>query len=100
MMTSPNTLGIFNPHIKEIADIAHSKGALMYYDGANLNAILGKCKPGDLGFDVVHINLHKTFATPHGAGGPGAGPVGVVESLKPFLPVPFIVKDQDEKNTS
>jgi glycine dehydrogenase subunit 2 len=92
MMTCPNTVGLFNPHIKEIADIAHSHDALMYYDGANLNAILGKVRPGDVGFDVIHVNLHKTFGTPHGGGGPGSGPVGVVEALRPFLPTPKVVK--------
>lgn len=86
MLTVPNTLGIFNPYIKEVCNIAHSYDALMYYDGANLNAILGVVRPGDLGFDVTHLNLHKTFATPHGGGGPGSGPVGVKEFLKPFLP--------------
>jgi glycine dehydrogenase subunit 2 len=95
MMTCPNTLGLFNPHIKEISDIAHSFDALMYYDGANLNAIMGKVKPGDVGFDVVHVNLHKTFGTPHGGGGPGAGPVGVKKALIPFLPQPRIVMDDD-----
>ena len=92
MLTCPNTLGIFNPHIKEISDIAHEAGAIMYYDGANLNAIMGKARPGDLGFDVVHLNLHKTFATPHGGGGPGSGPVGVSERLAEFLPVPRVVR--------
>ncbi|WP_331774373.1 aminomethyl-transferring glycine dehydrogenase subunit GcvPB [Sulfurospirillum sp. 1612] len=86
MMTVPNTLGLFNPKIKEICDIAHAHDALMYYDGANLNAILGFIRPGDIGFDVVHLNLHKTFATPHGGGGPGAGPVGVKKELIAFLP--------------
>ncbi len=86
MMTVPNTLGIFNPKIKEICNIAHQNDALMYYDGANLNAILGIIRPGDIGFDVIHLNLHKTFATPHGGGGPGAGPVGVNEKLIEFLP--------------
>ncbi|HNW91284.1 MAG TPA: aminomethyl-transferring glycine dehydrogenase subunit GcvPB [bacterium] len=95
MMTSPDTLGLFNPRIREIADLAHAAGALMYYDGANLNAILGKVRPGDVGFDVVHINLHKTFATPHGGGGPGAGPVGVVEKLIPYLPLPRVVRAKD-----
>jgi len=94
MMTCPNTLGLFNPHIKEIADIAHSHDALMYYDGANLNAIMGKVRPGDVGFDVVHVNLHKTFGTPHGGGGPGSGPVGVKKALVPFLPMPRIVHDE------
>jgi glycine dehydrogenase subunit 2 len=93
MMTCPNTLGLFNPHIKEIADIAHGHDALMYYDGANLNAIMGKVKPGDVGFDVIHVNLHKTFGTPHGGGGPGSGPVGVKKALIPFLPTPRIVKN-------
>jgi glycine dehydrogenase subunit 2 len=92
MLTCPNTLGIFNARIKEITDLAHSVDALVYYDGANLNAILGKCRPGDIGFDVVHINLHKTFATPHGGGGPGAGPVGVGEKLVDFLPVSRVMK--------
>ncbi|MBD3426771.1 MAG: aminotransferase class V-fold PLP-dependent enzyme [Candidatus Omnitrophica bacterium] len=95
MLTCPNTAGVFNPHIKEITDIAHEAGALMYYDGANLNAILGKARPGDLGFDVVHLNLHKTFATPHGGGGPGSGPVGVKEHLAPFLPTSRVIKRKD-----
>jgi glycine cleavage system P protein (glycine dehydrogenase) subunit 2 len=95
MLTCPNTLGIFNPHIKEISDIAHDKGALMYYDGANLNAIMAKARPGDLGFDIVHLNLHKTFATPHGGGGPGAGPVGVKEYLAEFLPTSRVIKRKD-----
>ncbi len=97
MMTCPNTLGLFNPHIKEISDIAHSHDALMYYDGANLNAIMGKVKPGDVGFDVIHVNLHKTFGTPHGGGGPGSGPVGVKNALIPFLPQPRIIMDEDGK---
>ncbi|SNB47755.1 aminomethyl-transferring glycine dehydrogenase subunit GcvPB [Geobacter sp. DSM 9736] len=92
MMTCPNTLGLFNPHIKEICDIAHEHDALMYYDGANLNAILGKVRPGDVGFDVIHVNLHKTFGTPHGGGGPGSGPVGVKKSLVPFLPTPRVIR--------
>jgi glycine dehydrogenase subunit 2 len=87
MMTNPNTLGLFNPHIAEIAQAAHQVDALMYYDGANLNAIMGYAKPADLGFDIVHLNLHKTFGTPHGGGGPGAGPVGVVQSLVDYLPI-------------
>lgn len=95
MMTCPNTLGLFNPHIKEISDIAHGHDALMYYDGANLNAIMGKVKPGDVGFDVIHVNLHKTFGTPHGGGGPGSGPVGVKKALIPFLPQPRIVMTGD-----
>ncbi len=95
MLTCPNTAGVFNPHIKNIADLTHEAGGQMYYDGANLNAILGKARPGDLGFDVVHLNLHKTFATPHGGGGPGAGPVGVKEHLAPFLPTSRVVKRKD-----
>jgi glycine dehydrogenase subunit 2 len=95
MLTCPDTLGIFNPRIKEITDLAHGVGALMYYDGANLNAMLGKCRPGDIGFDVIHLNLHKTFATPHGGGGPGAGPVGVSERLVDFLPIARVVKRTD-----
>ena len=95
MLTCPNTLGLFNPHIKEITDLTHEAGGLVYYDGANLNAILGKARPGDLGFDVVHVNLHKTFGTPHGGGGPGAGPVGVKQELVPFLPISRVEKRQD-----
>ena len=86
MLTVPNTLGIYNKRIKEICDLAHSYDAMMYYDGANMNAIMGVARPGDIGFDVIHINVHKTFATPHGGGGPGSGPVGVNEKLAPFLP--------------
>ncbi|RXJ68445.1 glycine dehydrogenase (aminomethyl-transferring) [Halarcobacter ebronensis] len=86
MLTVPNTLGIYNKKIKEICTLAHEYGAMMYYDGANMNAIMGVARPGDIGFDVMHINVHKTFATPHGGGGPGSGPVGVNEKLKPFLP--------------
>ena len=95
MMTCPNTLGLFERDIVEISRLAHAKGALMYYDGANLNALLGQCRPGDLGFDVVHINLHKTFATPHGGGGPGSGPVGVKPELAPYLPTSLVVKRGD-----
>jgi glycine dehydrogenase subunit 2 len=95
MLTSPNTLGLFNSDIHTLADKAHAVGALLYYDGANLNAILGKCRPGDLGFDVVHLNLHKTFATPHGGGGPGSGPVGVKKALMPYLPTSLIVQRRD-----
>ena len=93
MLTNPNTLGLFEQEIEEIARIVHGVGGLVYYDGANLNAILGRCRPGDMGFDIVHINTHKTFATPHGGGGPGAGPVGVVEELVPFLPAPIVQRD-------
>ncbi len=92
MLTNPNTLGLFDEHILEIAEIVHNAGGLLYYDGANLNAIMGKVRPGDLGFDVVHFNLHKTFSTPHGMGGPGAGPIGVKKFLEPFLPVPTVGK--------
>ncbi len=95
MLTSPNTLGLFNPHVKEICDLIHSVDGLTYYDGANLNAIVGKVRPGDLGFDIVHLNLHKTFATPHGGGGPGAGPVGVLQKLVDYLPVSTVIKRQD-----
>lgn len=90
MMTNPNTLGLFEENILEISEIMHQNGSLLYYDGANFNAIMGYTNPKLMGFDVVHINLHKTFATPHGGGGPGAGPIGVVEKLKDFLPVPLI----------
>ena len=95
MMTNPNTLGIFNTHIEKIASIAHAADALLYYDGANLNAILGKFRPGDAQFDVMHVNVHKTFATPHGGGGPGAGPVGVKKHLEEFLPISRIVRRSD-----
>lgn len=95
MMTNPNTLGIFEHNIPEIARLVHECGGLMYYDGANFNPILGVCRPGDMGFDVMHINLHKTFATPHGGGGPGSGPVGVRKGLEPFLPNPHVVKGED-----
>jgi glycine dehydrogenase subunit 2 len=95
MLTCPNTLGLFDPNIKEICDLIHSVDGLAYYDGANLNAIVGKARPGDFGFDIVHINLHKTFATPHGGGGPGAGPVGVTNKLLDYLPVSVVVKRND-----
>ena len=93
MLTNPNTLGIFEKNIDEIARIVHKAGGLLYYDGANLNPLLCKVRPGDMGFDIVHINIHKTFSTPHGGGGPGAGPVGVTEELSKFLPIPRIVSD-------
>ena len=96
MLTNPSTLGVFERRIKEIAGIVHDAGGLLYYDGANLNAILGKVRPGDMGFDVIHMNLHKTFSTPHGGGGPGAGPVGVSERLEPFLPLPLVGKDGED----
>ena len=95
MSTNPNTLGLFEKEIVRIAEIAHRHDALMYYDGANLNGLMGICKPGEMGFDIVHVNLHKTFSTPHGGGGPGAGPVGVKEKLAPFLPVPLVEKEGD-----
>jgi glycine dehydrogenase subunit 2 len=94
MLTNPNTLGLFEEEIERITEVIHGIGGLVYYDGANLNAILGRCRPGDMGFDIVHINTHKTFATPHGGGGPGAGPVGVTEALVPFLPVPRVERDE------
>jgi glycine dehydrogenase subunit 2 len=91
MLTNPSTLGLFDENIEEIAEIFHGAGALMYYDGANLNAVCGISRPGDMGFDVVHINLHKTFSQPHGGGGPGGGPIAVRKALEPFLPVPVVV---------
>jgi len=94
MLTNPNTLGLFEEDIVEMARIVHEAGGLLYYDGANANAILGIARPGDMGFDVVHLNLHKTFTGPHGGGGPGAGPVGVKASLAPFLPAPLVGKDE------
>jgi glycine dehydrogenase subunit 2 len=95
MLTNPNTVGLSDHHIDKIAAIVHAAGGLLYYDGANLNAIMGKARPGDMGFDVMHINLHKTFSTPHGGGGPGSGPVGCKQALVPFLPVPVVTKTAD-----
>jgi glycine dehydrogenase subunit 2 len=95
MLTNPNTLGLFEEEIEEMASTIHGVGGLLYYDGANLNAILGRCRPGDMGFDIVHINMHKTFATPHGGGGPGAGPVGVTDELTPYLPAPTVRRADD-----
>ncbi len=95
MMTNPNTVGVFESRIVEIAELVHAVGGLMYYDGANLNAIAGLARPGDMGFDVVHVNLHKTFSTPHGGGGPGSGPVGVKSHLEPYLPIPRLVRHED-----
>src|SRR5918911_2835013 len=92
MLTNPNTLGIFDPNIEEIARIVHDAGATLYYDGANLNAVMGISRPGDMGFDIVHFNLHKTFTQPHGGGGPGSGPIAVSDRIEPFLPVPRIVE--------
>jgi len=97
MLTNPNTLGIFESDILEISKMVHKAGSLLYYDGANMNAIMGKARPGDMGFDIVHLNLHKTFSTPHGGGGPGSGPVGVNIKLEKFLPVPRIGKKQNEE---
>lgn len=94
MLTNPNTLGLFEKEVKIITSIVHEKGGLVYLDGANLNALLGITRPGDLGFDAIHFNLHKTFSTPHGGGGPGSGPVAVIENLAPFLPVPIIIKKE------
>ena len=94
MLTNPSTLGVFEQTIVDIQRIVHDAGGLTYYDGANLNAILGRVRPGDMGFDVIHMNLHKTFSTPHGGGGPGAGPVGVSERLLPFLPIPLVVEER------
>ena len=93
MLTNPSTLGVFEKQIQTIAKIVHEAGGLLYYDGANLNAILGKVRPGDMGFDVMHLNLHKTFATPHGGGGPGAGPVAAGDRLKDYLPIPMVGKN-------
>lgn len=95
MLTNPNTLGLFETNISEVAKLVHEAGGLLYYDGANMNAIMGITRPGDMGFDVVHLNLHKTFSTPHGGGGPGSGPVGVKKNLIPFLPVPIVSKEND-----
>jgi len=96
MITNPNTLGIFEADIKKIAEIVHSKGGFVYMDGANMNALLGICRPGDMDVDVIHLNLHKTFSTPHGGGGPGSGPVGVKRELEPYLPVPVIEKGENQ----
>jgi glycine dehydrogenase subunit 2 len=99
MLTNPNTLGIFDPNIQEIARIVHDVGAVLYYDGANLNAVMGLSRPGDMGFDIVHFNLHKSFTQPHGGGGPGSGPIAVSERIAPFLPMPVVVRcEPDESN--
>ncbi|MBF0190588.1 MAG: aminomethyl-transferring glycine dehydrogenase subunit GcvPB [Magnetococcales bacterium] len=97
MLTNPSTLGVFERQVARIAQIVHAAGGLLYYDGANLNAVAGRVRPGDMGFDAVHFNVHKTFATPHGGGGPGAGPVAVSERLVPFLPLPMVKKELDDK---
>jgi glycine dehydrogenase subunit 2 len=99
MLTNPSTLGVFERRIAEIAEMVHDAGGLLYYDGANLNAILGKVRPGDMGFDVIHLNLHKTFSTPHGGGGPGSGAVGVGDRLEPFMPIPVVGKSEKEGET-
>jgi len=95
MMTNPNTLGLFEKEIREIAALVHKCGGLLYYDGANMNPLLGTVRPGDMGFDIMHLNLHKTFSTPHGGGGPGSGPVGVAAYLEPYIPVPKVVKTEE-----
>jgi glycine dehydrogenase subunit 2 len=95
MLTNPNTLGIFDPNIEEIARIVHGAGATLYYDGANLNAVMGRSRPGDMGFDIVHFNLHKSFTQPHGGGGPGAGPIATSERIAPYLPQGVVVRAQD-----
>ena len=92
MLTNPNTLGLFDENIAEITRLVREAGGTLYYDGANLNAIMGRTRPGDMGFDIVHVNLHKSFSQPHGGGGPGAGPIAVSERIEPFLPVPRIVR--------
>ena len=97
MLTQPNTLGLFENHIEKISNIIHKVDGLMYMDGANLNALVGIVKPGDMGFDITHINVHKTFSTPHGGGGPGAGPIAVVDSLSSYLPIPKIVFKKTKK---
>jgi glycine cleavage system P protein (glycine dehydrogenase) subunit 2 len=96
MLTNPNTLGLFDPNIEEIAAIVHGVGATLYYDGANLNAVMGLSRPGDMGFDIVHFNLHKSFTQPHGGGGPGSGPIAVSERIAPFLPMPVVVRREDD----
>src|ERR1700685_2243288 len=95
MVTNPNTLGIFEQEIHKIADLMHAKGGLLYMDGANMNALVGKARPGDFGVDVMPLNLHKTFATPHGGGGPGSGPVAIKKMLEPFLPTPIVIEKPD-----
>jgi glycine dehydrogenase subunit 2 len=100
MLTNPNTLGLFDPNIEEIAHIVHGAGATLYYDGANLNAVMGLSRPGDMGFDIVHFNLHKSFTQPHGGGGPGSGPIAVSERIAPFLPVPGVVRREDRNGAA
>jgi glycine dehydrogenase subunit 2 len=98
MLTNPSTLGLFEPQIEEIARVVHGVGATLYYDGANLNAIMGICRPGDMGFDIVHFNLHKSFTQPHGGGGPGAGPIAVSERIEPYLPRPQVVRRESNSD--
>src|SRR6202020_994430 len=100
MLTNPNTLGLFDANIREIARIVHEVGATLYYDGANLNAVMGLSRPGDMGFDIVHFNLHKSFTQPHGGGGPGSGPIAVSDRIEPFLPRPQRVRPGGAGNTS
>jgi glycine dehydrogenase subunit 2 len=99
MLTNPNTLGVFDTNIEEIARLVHDAGATLYYDGANLNAVMGRARPGDMGFDIVHYNLHKTFTQPHGGGGPGAGPIAVSDRIEPFLPRPQVVRREGENGS-
>ena len=99
MLTNPNTLGLFDRNIEEIARIVHDAGATLYYDGANLNAVMGIVRPGDTGFDIVHFNLHKTFTQPHGGGGPGAGPIAVSDRIEPFLPAPQVVRREGDNGS-
>ena len=100
MLTNPNTLGVFDENIEEMARLIHEVGGTLYYDGANLNAVMGKSRPGDMGFDIVHVNLHKSFSQPHGGGGPGAGPIAVSERIEPFLPRPQVVRRESSGNGS
>src|ERR671920_2616338 len=100
MLTNPNTLGLFDPAIEEIAHVVHDAGATLYYDGANLNAVMGRTRPGDMGFDIVHFNLHKTFTQPHGGGGPGAGPIAVSDRIEPYLMTPRVVRHTSGSNGS
>src|SRR5881227_1367192 len=95
MLTNPNTLGVFDPNIEEIASVVHAAGGTLYYDGANTNAVMGISRPGDMGFDIVHFNLHKSFTQPHGGGGPGSGPIAVSDRIAPYLPVPVVARDSD-----
>src|SRR5256885_3874659 len=100
MLTNPNTLGLFEKNIQEICRIVHAAGGFVYMDGANMNALVGVTRPGDMGVDVIHLNLHKTFSTPHGGGGPGAGPIAVTSELEPFLPFPRVVSEVDAQGQS